>query len=101
MIHHLGEILGMNRVKDIEKILTRWTFAGWVFVGEVLCELNILLELWPQVLNGELIIVRHRDLKYLSFLHEVLLARKHILQEVFIDDILIGQIVLYYRGIRH
>ena len=90
----------MHRVKDVEEIFTWWTFACWVFIGEILSKLNILLELWPQVLNGELIIVRHRDLKYLSFLHEVLLARKHILQEVFIDDILIGQIVLYYRGIR-
>ena len=91
----------MHRVENIEEILSRWSFAGWVFVKEVLRELGILLELRPQVLNRKLIIVWHRDLKHLSFLHEVLLARKDVFQEVFVDDILIRQIILNYRRVRY
>ena len=56
--------------------------------------MGVLLHLGAQGAHGELIIVRDLDCLDVSFLHELLLAREHLLEEVLGHHGLIGQIVL-------
>ena len=90
----------MNRVQDVEEVLPRWALARWVLIGEVLQEFGILVELGPQVLDRELVIMRDCDPLDLGLLHELLLAAEHVLEEVLVHDALVGQVVLDYIGVR-
>ena len=100
MLQYLLEVFGVDRVQDVEEVLPRRALAGWVLVGEVLDELVVLGELRPEVLDRELVVVRHGDSLDLGLLHQLLLAAEHVLEEVLVDDALVGQVVLDYIGVR-
>ena len=100
VLQDLLEVFGVDRVQDVEEVLPRRALAGWVLVGEVLDELVVLGELGPQVLDRELVVVRHGDPLHLGLLHQLLLAAEHVLEEVLVDDALVGQVVLDYIGVR-
>ena len=56
--------------------------------------MGVLLHLGPQGAHGELIVVRDLDRLDVGLLHELLLAREHLLEEIFGHHGLIRQIVL-------
>ena len=89
----------MQSVKDVKKILAWWTFTDREFIRKVLRELRIFAELRPKTFYGEFVVVGYRYLLNLRFLHKMLLASKDILKEVFIDDVLVRQVVLDYGDI--
>ena len=60
--HDLFEVLRMDRIQDVEEVLSRWTFAGRKPVGEVLHHRRVLFELRPDALDAELFEVRDRNL---------------------------------------
>ena len=68
VVHDLLQVLGMYSVQDIEEVLPRWTFANGVLVREVDGHVGILLELGPELLDGELVISRHLDVLHLRLL---------------------------------
>lgn len=70
MVHDLRQVLWVHRVQNIEEVGSRWSFVLGVLVGEELEELLVLLELGPERLDGELVIVRDRDLLHLHLLHQ-------------------------------
>ena len=84
----------MQSVENIEKILPRWSFSYWIFVREVLQELSILAEVWPEILNRELVVMRHGHSLYLGLLHERFVTSENVLKKVLIDDTLVGQVIL-------
>ena len=101
VLQDLFEVFGINSVQNIEEVLTWWTFADRKLVGEVLSELQIFIELWPQVLDWQLVVMGHRDLLHLGLLQEVLIAAQNIFEKILVHDILIWQVVLDWRGIRN
>ena len=94
MTHDLRQVLMMERVEDVEEVLARRTLVLWVRCREVLRELWVLLKLWPETPDGELIVVGDLDLVDVRLLHQHLLAGEDILQEVFIDTCFVRQVVL-------
>ena len=61
MLDQLLDIVRVDRVHDIEEILPRRKTPLWNLVGEVLHELTNLLHVRPQVLYGQLVIIRNCD----------------------------------------
>ena len=90
MIHAILEILGVQRCQDVEEVLARWSLILWVLIGEVLLEMAVLLEHGVDVAHGQLLVVRHLDMHDLALLQEGLLAAEHVLEEVLVDDALVG-----------
>ena len=99
MTHDLRQVLMMERVEDIEEVLARWTLVLRICCREVLGKLWVLLKLWPEPPDGELVVVGDLDLVDVRLLHEHLLAGEDILQEVFVDTCFVWQVVLDYKGI--
>jgi len=60
----------------------------------VLLELGVLLEHRVDVADRELVVVRHVHVVHLVLPEQLLLADQHVLQEVLVDDGLVGQVVL-------
>ena len=94
MVHDLLEVVRVQGVEDVEEVVTRWSLAGWVLVGEVRHEDRVLLELRIQSLDGQLIVMWHYDILHLYFLEELLLTNQDILKEIFVDKALGWQIEL-------
>ena len=86
----------MDCVEDVVEILARRTFALRELVGEVLGHLLILGELWPERLNGQLLIMRHLDDGDVCLLEELLLVGEDLLEEVIVDGIGWWQVELDY-----
>ena len=94
MTHDLRQVLMMERVEDVEEVLARWTLVLGIRRREVLGKLWVLLELWPEAADGELVVVGDLDLVDVRLLHEHLLAGEDILQEVFVDTCFVWQVIL-------
>ena len=79
MLHDLVEVLRLQSVKDVEEVLARRTLAGWIGVGEILHELHILLEMRPERLHRQLVVMWDVHLLDLGLLHQQLLAHEDVL----------------------
>ena len=99
MTHDLRQVFMMECIEDVEEVLARRTLVLWVRCREVLRELWVLLKLWPETPDGELIVVGDLDLVDVRLLHQHLLAGEDILQEVFIDTCFVWKVILDYKGI--
>ena len=84
-MHDLFEVLRVQGVEDPVEVITRWALALMERVGEVLDELGVLLQLWPEFTDGELVVLGHLDRGDGVLLEEVLLAGQDLLQEVLVD----------------
>ena len=94
MDQDVGEILGVDRVQDVEEVLPRRAFVLGILIGEVRHHLGVLRELRIKVLDRELIVVRDLDGAHLLLLEQVLLAPEDGLEEVLVDDGLVRQVEL-------
>ena len=94
MLHDLIEIIRLQRVKDIEEVLARRTLASWICIREVLHEICIFLEMRPQRLDRQFVVVWNIYLLDFGLLHQLLLANENVLEEVLVDDVGIREIVL-------
>ena len=93
--HDLLQVLRVHGVQHVEEILTRRASVLRELVREVDVHRHVLGELRPQRLDGELIVARHLDGLHLGFLEQLFPAGQDVLQEVFVDDSLVREIVLY------
>ena len=100
VVDDLAEVVRHLRVQDVEKIFTGWSLAFGINGWEVPQDISIFLHVGPKILDGEFIVMRHRDELHLRLVEQILFAGQHRLQEVFVDDVLWRQIVLYCRGVR-
>ena len=94
MLQDLLEVFRLQRVEDIEEVLPRWSFAGRIRIRKVLSEVGIFLKMRPQGLNRKLIVVWHCYPLDILLLHQHLLAGEDGLEEVLVDDVGFGQIIL-------
>ena len=90
----------MDGVEDVEEVLPRRALVLRILGGEVLGEVGVLLEVGPEAADGELVVLRHLHLADLLLLEELLLAGEHVLEEVLVDDGLVGQVELNYNGVK-
>ena len=100
MVHDLLEILGVERVEDVEEVLSGGISLIGVFVLEKENELGVLLEILPQVLDGQLLEVGDMDVVDLLLFEELLLVVEDLLQEVLVALVLGRDIILNYRDVR-
>ena len=100
VLHDLLEVLRLQRVEDVEEVLARRALAGGIRVGEVLHELRVLLEVRPERLHRELVVLWDVDLLDLGLLHQLLLADEDVLEEVLVDDVRVREVVLDCAGVR-
>ena len=61
MREDLRKVLGVERVHDIEEVLPWWPLVLRESVWKERQELFVVLECWPEILDGQLIVVRHFD----------------------------------------
>ena len=95
MVQHLLQIVRVHGVENIVEILSRWAFALWEDIWKVLPNIFVIGELWPDILHGQLIIMR--DLDEVDFLlpEQLLLLCEYLLEEVFIDSMCRWQVELH------
>ena len=90
----LLQVVGVERVQDVEEIVTSRAFIFRENIGEILRELLVLLELRPELRHRELVVLRDLDLLHVLLLEQLLLIREDLLEEVFIHLALGRQVVL-------
>ena len=99
MLEYSLKILRLDRVEEVEEVLARRPFTSRVAVREVLGELGVALYVRPQCLHRELIVVRDCDMLDICLLHQLLFARKNVLQEVLVDAVSLREVVLNWKYI--
>ena len=95
MVKELLQVVRPDRVQDIEEILPRRAFVLRVHIWEVGHDLRVLLHIWPESLDRDLIVLGHVDVVDFLLLKELLLTVKHQLEEVLVDGTFIGKVVLH------
>ena len=100
MVDDLSEVFRHLRIKDVKEIFTWWPFAFGIHGGEIPKEISIFLHVGPEVLNGKLVEMRHRDELHLRLVEQILVFSDYCLQEIFVDNVFRRQIELYCRGVR-
>ena len=50
VVHDLLQVVRLQGIEDVEEVLARRPFTGRILVREVLRELRVFAELWPQCL---------------------------------------------------
>ena len=83
--HDLGEVLRVEGVEDVEKVVSRRPLALWVSGREVPHELCVLGELGPEIPHRELVVPGHLDGGHLGLPQQELLPGQHFLEEVLVD----------------
>ena len=94
MVHDLGQVFGVQRVQDVEHVLTRRALAFGELVREVGVEDRVVLEGGEDVLHAQLVVVWDFDRGHRCLLEELLLADQEVLEEVLVHHGLIGQVIL-------
>ena len=100
VLHNLLEIFWVDRVKDVEEVLTARISLVGVFVLKVDDEGGVLLDILPQVLDGKFLVVGHVDIVDRLLLQEFLFVIEDLLKKIFINLGFRRTIVLHYRGVR-
>ena len=88
------DVFRLERVQDVEEVISWRAFVGRIMVREVTHDDRVLLELWIDVLDGELVVPRHLDGEHIHLLEQLFLPRQHRLQEIFVDHLLVREVVL-------
>lgn len=99
MLHDLMQILRMDGVQDVEKIIARRTFSFRKGSREEWAELGIFLEVRPKILDAELIVVGYLYEVDRWPLHDLSVSWQNILDEIFINTFLGRQVILYYKEV--
>ena len=99
MFHDLLQVVGLLSCKYVEEVRSWWSFALRVLVRKVKSELGVFFHEWVDVLDAELLVVRHLDVPHLVLLIQVLLALDYLLQEVLVQDAFVRQVELFYNGV--
>jgi hypothetical protein len=92
--HDLPQVVGVNRVENVEEVLTRWALVLRVGVREVLRKLLVALELRVELADTKLIVVGDCDLIDGGLLEQLLLPTQNSLEKVLVHSRLVRQIVL-------
>ena len=61
MLEDLLEVLGVDCVHDVEEVLPWWPLVLRESVWKERQELFVILECWPEILDCQLVVVRHFD----------------------------------------
>jgi len=85
MVKNLLEIIGLESVEYIEKVLSWWTSTVRVKIGKVLHKFTVLFEIRPQCLDRDFIIMWHRNVVDLLLLEQLLLLSHDKFEEVLVD----------------
>ena len=101
MRHELGEVLWLEGVEDVEKVLPRRTLILRKLGRKVGAELSILLHLGPKVLNRELVVAGHCDWFVLGLHQQLLLVDEDLLEEVLGHELLRWKVELFCKRVRN
>ena len=94
MSNELLQVLRLQRVEHVEKVITRWTFACCVLAWEIRHKLTIFTHLRIDGLHRQLFVLGDGDELDLALFEELLFAFEHHLEEVFVYNCFIRQQVL-------
>ena len=100
VVQHLLQEVRVDGVEHAEEVLAGRALILGQDVREVRRHLFVLLELRPDVLGGQLVVVRHFNVGHLLLAEQLLLALEDGLEEVLVDVADGRQVVLYWKGIR-
>ena len=99
VVHDLLKILRVKGVEYIEKIImVGHSFAG-VFVLEIKHELVVILEVLPQVFDGQLFEMRNVDIVNLLLFEKSLFVVENLFQEILVALAFGWTIILNYREV--
>ena len=94
MDHDLQQVVWVQSVEHVEKIVPGWALAFRVLAREVAQEVGVLGEHGIKIFDSELVVVGDLHCADLDLFEELFFARVHLLQEVFVHHRLVGQIKL-------
>ena len=97
MLGDLAQVIGVDRVEHIEKVVAVGQLVVRHLGGEVNVELRVVLQRWPELLDRELIILWDLDGLHLLLLQQLLIVGEHELEEIFVHHLRRRQIVLNWR----
>ena len=101
MAQYFLQVFRVYSVEDVKKVVPGRTLADGILVGEVLGELRVFVKHGPQVLDRKLVVVRDPDCLHLRLFEKHFLATKNFLEEVFVDDILLRQVILHCKTVKN
>ena len=92
--HDLLQVLGVHRVEHVEEVASGWVLVLGEIVGEVQHEGLVLRQRRPQLLDRQLVVLRHLDGGDGPLLQQLLLLGEDRLEKIFVDLRLRRQVVL-------
>ena len=85
MIQDLRQEIRIQGVENVEKVLPGRALVLGILVRELPHQQIIPVELGPELLHRELVVVRHLDVRDVLLPDQLLLICQHCLQEVLVD----------------
>ena len=101
MLNNLLSVLGVDGIKNIVEIFSRWVPAIWILVLEVYVEFLVVLQVFPQVLYSKLFICRYMDVVYRILLHQLLLVGEYLPEKILVYLFDWWHVILNYKGISY
>ena len=95
----LLQIFRVQRIEDVEEIFSRWALVLGVYRRKESEEVGVLLQLWPESLDSDLVVLGHVDVVDIRLLQELLLAGENLFEEVLVDGSCLWQIELYCKDV--
>ena len=94
MLQELLQVVRHLRVEDVEELVPGRTPVLRIDGREVGADDRVLLHLWPECLDGKLVILRNVDVVDLGLHEELLIPGEDVLEEVIVDGTFRRQIAL-------
>ena len=86
MLNHIFDMLGVDRIEYSKEVLSVWISILWIRVLQILHDFRIPFKLRVDMLDAQLIVLRHIDRASLGDLEQLLVAAEHGTDEVPIDS---------------
>ena len=84
--NHVAHVLRVHRVENGVEVGPVRVAILWVLILQVLHDFSVSKELWVDVLNAELVILRHSDELTIRYRQQRLLALEDLAHEVAVDS---------------
>ena len=85
MLNHIFDMLGVDRIEYSKEVLSVWISILWIRVLQILHDFRIPFKLRVDMLDAQLIVLRHIDRASLGDLEQLLVAAEHGTDEVPVD----------------
>ena len=88
-------VLGINRVDDVEKVVSVRQTSLWEATWKVDSDFGVFFKVWPKFYDAELVISGDLDPRDFAELKQLFFFRKNLSKKIFVDHSVRRQVELH------